>query len=80
MQYVITQEIFFCRIIFCFQRMLKVEKNCHDEICRRFRQLTVAETKKCITVVISGVSKRTDTKEDTQFRVIMEHEKIFFCV
>jgi hypothetical protein len=30
--------------------------------------------------VISGVSKKTDTKEGIQFRVIMEHEeKIFFC-
>jgi hypothetical protein len=29
---------------------------------------------------ISGVSKRSDTKEGTQFRVIMEHEeKIFFA-
>jgi hypothetical protein len=28
--------------------------------------------------VISGVSKRTDTKEDTQFRVIREQEDIFF--
>jgi hypothetical protein len=29
---------------------------------------------------ISGVSKRSDTKEGTQFRVIMEHEeKNFFC-
>jgi hypothetical protein len=78
MQYVITQEIFFLSDNFLFSA--NAEKNCHDEICRRFRQLTVAETKKCITVVISGVSKRTDTKECTQFRVIMEHEKQFFCV
>jgi hypothetical protein len=28
---------------------------------------------------ISGVSKRSDTKESTQFRVIMEHEEFFFC-
>jgi hypothetical protein len=28
---------------------------------------------------ISGVSKRTDTKEGKLFRVIMEHEDIFFC-
>jgi hypothetical protein len=29
---------------------------------------------------MSGVLKRTDTKEGTQFRVIMEHEeKKFFC-
>jgi hypothetical protein len=29
---------------------------------------------------ISGVSKRSDTKEGTQFRVIMKHEeKFFFC-
>jgi hypothetical protein len=29
---------------------------------------------------ISGVSKRSDTKEGTQFRVIMEHkENFFFC-
>jgi hypothetical protein len=27
---------------------------------------------------ISGVSKRTDTKEGTQFRVIMEQEEKFF--
>jgi hypothetical protein len=27
---------------------------------------------------ISGVSKRSDTKEGTQFRVIMEHEENFF--
>jgi hypothetical protein len=29
---------------------------------------------------ISGVSKRSDTTEGTQYRVIMEHEeKFFFC-
>jgi hypothetical protein len=27
---------------------------------------------------ISGVSKRSDTKEGTQFRVIIEHEENFF--
>jgi hypothetical protein len=27
---------------------------------------------------ISGVSKRSDTKEGTQFRVIMKHEENFF--
>jgi hypothetical protein len=30
------------------------------------------------SIVISGVSKRMETKEGTQFRVIMEHEDIFF--
>jgi hypothetical protein len=31
-----------------------------------------------LKLYISGVSKRTDTKEGTQFRVIMEHEENFF--
>jgi hypothetical protein len=29
---------------------------------------------------MSGVSKRTDTKEGIQFRVIMEHEETFFVL